>query len=134
MAEKDWYKEFRGKTKLNEREVNLLKRRMNDPKIASKIGDEYGDSGGYDLTVDQIQKGYKWLMNQWVTPKGVVRKNNPFGNREMWILSNFKTIRLSDFYDIGAFRRVVVPMYTVYAANGSAFDYVVSGGTIKIVG
>lgn len=134
MAEKDWYKEFRGKTKLNEREVNLLKRRMNDPKIAPMIEYEFGNDGGYNLTADQIQKGYKWLMNLWKTPKGAERKNNPFGNREMWILSNFKTIRLSDFYNIGAFGRFVVPMYTVYAKDGSAFDYVVSGGALRIVG
>lgn len=132
---KDPYKEFRGKTKLNEREVNLLKRRMNDPVAYAQMGTEFSNSEGFELTVDQIKKGYKWLMNLWLTPKGVERKNNPFGHREMWVLKHFKTIRLSDFYDAGNYyRSYQVPMYSVYAKDGSRFDYIVVGGGIKIVG
>ncbi len=126
----DPYAEFRGKTKLNEREVNLLKRRINDGKIS------YRELGfiDYDLTADQVKKGYNWLMNQWKTPKGVERKNNPFSYREQHILQNMKTIRLTGFYNAGnRFRSYMTPIYSVYSKD-MKFDYIIQGGEIEIVG
>lgn len=125
----DPYAEFR-KTKLNEREVNLLKRRINDGKIS------YRELGfiDYDLTADQVKKGYSWLMNQWKTPKGVERKNNPFSYREQHILQNMKTIRLTGFYNAGnRYMSYMTPIYSVYS-NDMKFDYIINGGKIDIVG
>lgn len=126
------FAEFKGKQKLTGREVNLLRRWLNEGKIPlSQVR-----SGGYALTPDQVEKGRKWLMNLWVTPKGVERKNNPFGYREQAILETFQTIRLAQFTDISRYRApfpIIVPVYEVVGKDDS-FMYYLSGGKINIVG
>lgn len=128
--QKDWYAEFRGKRKLNEREVNLLKMRLTH----GQIKDPRIPDSGYELTQDQVEKGRRWLMNLWVTPKGVERKNNPFGDREKAALKSFRTIKLIDFYNAGnRYFSFYVPVYEVISTH-SGFQYVVYGGQIHIIG
>jgi hypothetical protein len=131
-APKAPFAEFKGKQRLTERDVKLLLRRLYDGKISTRQLRE----GGYSLTPDQVEKGRKWLMAQWVTPKGVERKNNPFGYREQEILERFRTIRLADVHDISLYRSAFknyVPIYECLGA-GDGFQYYIQGGTISIVG
>jgi hypothetical protein len=129
---KDPFAEFKGKQTLTEREVKLLLKRMNEGKInPSQLRDN-----GYALTPDQVEKGRAWLTNLWITPRGVERKNNPYGYRETSILRSFKTIRLADVVDTSfyrATRRFYVPVYEVVGKDDS-FMYYLSGGKINIVG
>ena len=130
--ERDWFAEFRGKQKLSEADLLLMKRRLNKDQIDLSRFRE----GGYALTNDQVMKGRKWLMNQWVTESGVERKNNPFGYREQEDLKRFKTIRLIDFYNTSRFRSkpYYEPVYRVLTTASRGFDYYVFGGKINIIG
>ena len=65
----DWEKGF-----LTEKEVNLIKNRMNAGERVdlSYMYDQINDTGdGMLLTTEQNHKGYNWLMNQWKTPRGI---------------------------------------------------------------
>jgi len=129
----DWEKGF-----LTEKEINLIKNRMNTgEKVDLSYLYEQRDttSEGMLLTPEQNRKGYEWLMNQWKTPRGDERKNNPFGYREQDILDNFDHFELIDFYDAGNINRsFYVPYYEVVSKNGATFEYVMVGGEIKILG
>lgn len=112
---------------ITKKEIFLLKRRLNDGKDVdiSKFGDI--DIG---VSYEQTDKGYKWLMDQWKTPKGKVRKNNPFGYREQEILNTFKYFTFEGFYDVGSFHfSHYEPLYTVVGDKGAFTYYVFSGET-----
>lgn len=78
---------------------------------------------------DQAEKGLTWLMNQWKTPKGKERKNNPFGYREEEVLDNFDHFTLAGLYNTATYQaremgfHSYMPIYRVYAKDGSSFDY-----------
>lgn len=129
---KDSFEEFKGKQRLTENELKLLLRRLNDGKIkVSQLR-----RGGYALTAEQVEKGRKWLMNLWQTPRGVERKNNPFGYREQAVLESFKTIRMLDVYDAARYgqRPYYIPLFEAIGKAGDSFQYYVWGGEINIVG
>lgn len=93
------------------------------------------DFEGVKLTDEQSLKGFDWLKNLWVTPKGAERKNNPYGYREQDALKDFNRCELSGYYDAGnAYRSFYVPIYDVYSKTGYGFNYYVSGGQIHIIG
>lgn len=131
QTQRDWCAEFKGKQRLTERELNLIRKRLNEGKIKAHLLRD----GGYALTQDQVAKGRKWLMNQWLTPKGIERKNNPFGYREQVALESFKTIRVSFFQNVAPKRdmRYYVPVYEVIGGRGR-FEYYLSGGDVIIIG
>lgn len=86
------------------------------------------------LEPEQIEKGRAWLVDQWKTPRGVERKNNPYGYREEGVLDSFETIRLSGFVDAGNINHHwYVPTYRVYGTEGS-FEYYIAGGKPVIIG
>ena len=60
VTSRDWFAEFKGKQRLTEREVNLMKKRLNEGKI--KITQLR--NGGYALTDDQVRKGKAWLRSK----------------------------------------------------------------------
>lgn len=124
----DLFEPFRKDT-LSEREVRLLMKRINDGRI--KPGDD-GLSFPYKLTDSQVEKGRKWLMNLWKSPRGVERKNNPYGYREQEILDNFKTIEFVDVYSERG--NYYYPYYRVYSTKGNYMEYYVSGGEVHILG
>lgn len=66
---KDYYKETQellNKDLLTEKEINLIKNRLNNGLIKGKL--EYKEE--YDITKEQEEKGLAWLLNKWKTPKG----------------------------------------------------------------
>lgn len=78
---------------------------------------------------EQSQKGIDWLLDQWRTPTGKERKNNPFGTREQKVLENFSHFTLSGFWDDGnGYHHNYKPVYTVHATDDSCFEYVPYGG------
>lgn len=116
---------------ITESEINLLKNRVNNGRANVC---ELDDLGGLAITDEQTAKGLKWLMNQWKTPRGVERKNNPFGYREQDILTNFDRFYFSGLYDAGNYRPCFVPLYVVCAKDGRHFEYYVWSGEVQIIG
>lgn len=126
------------KSTLTEGDIKLLCRRANNgEKIEFPRLNETGI--GYAITQEQTEKGRKWLLNQWKTPRGVERKNNPFGYREQDALNKFKGFEFCGLYDTGnMYHSFYVPIYTVVGENKdgtyTGFQYVLSGGKISIIG
>lgn len=90
---------------------------------------------GITLAEEQVIKGRDWLLNQWKTPTGAERKNNPFGYREQNALELIDTIRLAGYYDAGNYHFLhYIPIYDVYSTEGYGFQYYVKGGQISIIG
>lgn len=115
---------------ITEKQISLIKSRSNK---------ENTDLWNYNLdeiecTKEQTQKGLKWLINLWQTPKGKERLNNPFGYKEIKILKDKNAKAFFDgFYNIGGFYACFVPIYTIYG-NGKSFQYYANGKNIKIIG
>ena len=124
----DWDKGY-----LTEREILLLKARMNRGEdVDLSVLHEQEE---IEITKEQTQKGYDWLMNQWKTPRGLERKNNPFGYREQYVLEGFKKFYLVDFYNIGnIYHNYYTPVYRTESESGEYFDYILKGGEINIIG
>lgn len=114
---------------ISEKDILLLKRRLNNKSFGDvrmpneiKVSDE------------QKEKGLKWLRNLYVSPTGKIRKNNPFGWREMDILEclNDKLeAYFIGFVNIGSFYPCHVPIYK-YTNGEKSFSYYVNGKEISI--
>ena len=120
-------REMAEKQTLTEREILLLKRRLNDGKI--NPDDIFQIRSSFKLTDEQEKKGLKFLKNEWENKTGGERKNNPFGQREIHVLENFDNFKLIDFYDTSTFYQTqlgikfYVPIYRVIGKDGSSFLY-----------
>lgn len=109
---------------ISEKDLNLFKSRQNrglceyediEPLFLDYIA----------LSDDQTAKGVNWLRDLYKSPSGKIRKNNPFGAREIDVLEgeNIK-INLCGFYDAGRYGcHNYTPNYCVYSEKGS-FEYV----------
>lgn len=90
-----------------------------------------------ELTLDasQIQKGLVFLLNQWKTPTGQERKNNPFGYREQAILEDFRDLTLHGFYDASKYGQMswYLPIYSCNSKSGNSFEYYYNG-KVNIIG
>tara|TARA_R100001086_G_scaffold33095_1_gene15026 strand:+ start:246 stop:656 length:411 start_codon:yes stop_codon:yes gene_type:complete len=136
MAKYDYTKLAKQK-KYSEKELNALKNHMNklDFKDANKLNSLVADKNGTKLDKSQVQKGFKYLYNLGFTPKGVERKNSPYGYREEYIVKNPKTIELLQFHDAGNRNfSFYVPYYEAIGKDGTSMEYFVSGGKINIWG
>ena len=120
---------------LPEQTLHLILRRLNEGKLKPSDVPFPDDGEGIPLTPEQVEKGRAWLVDQWKTPTGTERKNNPFGYREQAILEKFDTIVLKDFYDASRYggKPYYLPYYEVLGDNTS-FEYYVGGGKINILG
>jgi len=116
---------------ISEREIMLLKRRKNDGK---EIDESLFWNEEIKCEPEQFEKGLAWLKNQWQTPKGAERKNNPFGYREQKIIETAKHFTFDDFYNAGnAYQNYYVPIYALVGKENS-FQYYVNGKGIQIIG
>lgn len=127
----DLVAEIKERGTITEQELLLLKRRASS-------GDGYADTitgdDEIELSPEQIEKGYAWLMNQWKSPAGKERKNNPFGYREQDVLEGQSlTMYFDQFYNPSRYSDFYVPVYTVSSSNGS-FQYYVNDGEVNIIG
>lgn len=123
---------------ITEREIGLIGRRLNAKKPLREVGDMYttAQEEGLAVTPEQEQKGFAWLMNLYKTPRGVERKNNPFGYREEEALdSGLDHFTYDGHYNAGnAYTSWYTPMYSFTGKNGQGFQYYVAGGEIHIIG
>lgn len=108
---------------ITEREILTIKHRAN--RGVQGCGAIFSN-GPLKITPEQTEKGLAWLMDKWKTPRGVVRKRNPFKQREQNILEHFDHFELGSFYDGGSWvRSYYYPIYRVYNKRGRYFDYIV---------
>jgi len=122
-----------GKLESNNQLTYMMSIINNKPELKALI-DAALDYSELQSDEAQVQKGYDWLIDQWKSPKGAERKNNPFGYREQGVLENFNTITFNGYYDAGNYyRSFYVPLYLVSGAE-TTFEYYVSGGQINIIG
>ena len=117
---------------ITENEINCFKSRMNRGDDSANYDDLF-QNYGVMISPEQTAKGLSWLLNQWKTPRGIERKNNPFGAREISTLENFDHFELVDFYNAGSWRPFYLPVYRVVGAAGYPdFEYYVNGGQLII--
>ena len=127
----DLLKKIETAGQITEKEINLLNRRLNN---GEKIDLSVIWDGEIEITPEQTANGLEWLKNQWKTPAGKERKNNPFGYREEEVISTVEKMFLRGFYDCAKYgcRSWFVPIYLVCGA-GTSFEYYCSGGKIEII-
>lgn len=119
----DFFKEFKGKTKLTEREVNLMKRRISD----RKINPSQMRKNKYALTRPHINKGIIWLRKKSVRMSSNQRKALGYLSRtNSWAAMSSTNIRLVGF------KERFYPVYRV-SRGGQSFKYYVKFGRIHIV-
>lgn len=115
---------------ITESEIQLLKNRLNK---GEKIDMEYIWNNEIKLTPEQNKKGIDFLMNQYITPSGKERTNNPFGYQEIEILKNFTYFELRGFYDAGNYNNsYYLPLY-ICCGDNNAFEYYYNG-EVNIIG
>jgi len=130
MKTKDLLKKIKESNLITESEILLLKRRLNK---GEKIDMDYIWNNEIELTPEQNKKGIDFLMNQYISPNGKERKNNPFGYREIEILKNFTGFTFKGFYDAGNYyHSYYLPLYDCNGDNNS-FEYYYNG-EVNIIG
>ena len=131
MKTLDVLKEIEKTNSITEKQINLLKNRANK---GEDIDFQYIWDNTPTLTSEQNNKGLKFLLNQWKTPKGKERINNPFGYREQEALETFEYFELAGFYDDFRYgqRKFLIPLYNVIGKD-SSFQYYYNG-EINIIG
>lgn len=118
------YQQIAERGVITEREINLCKNRANR---GIDVWDIFDQKNNFNLgiTDEQTAKGLAWLFDKWKTPKGRVRKHNPFNQKQQAILSHFKEFRLVDFRDCGNWLvSWYLPVYRVISEHGRHFDYI----------
>lgn len=116
---------------ITEAQILLLKNRMNK---GESIDVSFIWDGEIMLTPEQNKKGIDFLRNLWKTPKGVERKNSPFGYREEQVLETFTHFELRGFHDVSRYGQnpFYLPLYVCCGESGS-FEYYYNG-TCNIIG
>lgn len=115
---------------IEENELIALKSFLNNPKnkeLRQLIFDAMSEKE-LTLSASQNQKGYDFLMNQWKTPRGIERKNNPFGYREQAILETFRDFTVKNWYDAGnVYMPYYLPLFSCNSKDGGSFEYYYNG-------
>lgn len=135
--------EIKDKGIITEQEINLICRRLNNKgkytiEHITFLFDLPNDSR-LKITQEQTEKGLNWLKDKWKTPKGIERKNNPFGYREEEAIKTFKEFKLIDFHNninsVQASYNIsnYVPIYAVMGKT-SSFQYYLEAGKPIITG
>lgn len=124
---------------ISERQIRLIGRRLNnDHELGEELADllAKAEEGEIQVSFSQAQKGFDWLMNLYKTPANKIRKNNPYGYREMEALdSGLDHFTYDGHIDMGMYSSSwFTPIYTFVGKNGSSFQYYVKGGEIQIIG
>lgn len=130
MKTSDLLKKIEQTNQISESEILLLKRRLNK---GEKINMDYIWNNEINLTPEQNKKGIDFLLNLYETPKGIERKNHPFGYREIEVIKNFSHFTFSGFYDAGnSYHSYYLPLYYCYGDN-TCFEYYYNG-KVNIIG
>lgn len=123
---------------ITERQIALIGRRLNAKSDLKEVGEIYrqAEEEGVQVTDEQAQKGFDWLFNLYKTPRGIERKNNPFGIREMNMLDRgLGHFIYNGHFDAGnSYHSWYTPIYSFVDKEGFSFQYYMAAGEIKIIG
>lgn len=123
---------IKNKDTISEQEISLIKERLNSGVYTAENVNEIDNKR---LTSEQNEKGYKYMYGLYKSPTGKERINNPYGEREQEVLNNYSHFELVSWSDEGnQFYKSYTPIYLVVAKDGSSFEYIMTGGKIKIIG
>lgn len=117
---------------ITEQQIRLLKTRgtqQNKDLFDYTLLDTEQFGCGIPLTPGQNEKGLTFLRDKAYTPRGNLRKNCPFGYRELNIISTSSEFRFKGFYDAG--RRGYVSLLPLYELDGMEYYY---DGEVHVVG
>lgn len=126
------FEEIKTRGYISEQQIRLLKRRgnhQNEDVFDYSMLDTEQFSDGIPLTPEQNEKGIKFLRDLAYTPAGKIRKNCPFGYRELNIISTSSEFRFKGFYDGGG--RGYVSLLPLYGLDGMEYYY---DGEVHVVG
>jgi hypothetical protein len=116
---------------ITEKQINLLKRRLNDGKIDFK---DFEDLIDFDLSEEQNKKGIEFLIRHNFKTNGDLRNKSKLGFREVEILENFERFTFDGFYPVGNQHfKQFQPIYSVCSKDNS-FQYYFNGGEMFIIG
>lgn len=117
---------------ITEQQIRLLKTRGNQQNkdvFDYSLLDTEQFGYGIPLTPDQNEKGLAFLRDKAYTPKGNIRKNCPFGYRELNIIDTETEFTFHGFYDAGRWGHV--SLFPLYKIGDMEYYY---DGDIHIVG
>lgn len=117
---------------VTEQQIRLLKTRgtqQNKDLFDYTLLDTEQFGCGIPLTPDQNEKGLAFLRDKAYTQKGNIRKNCPFGYRELNIIDTETKFTFHGFYDAG--RRNHVNLLPLYGIGGMEYYY---DGEINVIG
>ena len=114
---------------ITEKEINLIKIRLNR---GEKVDLNPLNEKVIKLTDEQNKKGIDFLINLYKTPRGIERKNNPFGFYEQRILDNFSHFCFNGYYNVGKYDKYYIPVYSCYS-DVECFVYYYMAGKINII-
>ena len=126
------FEEIKTRGYISEQQISLLKRRgnhQNEDVFDYSLLDSEQFSDGIPLSPEQNEKGINFLRDLACTPKGNLRKNCPFGNRELNVIDTCTEFTFRGFYDAG--RRNHVNLLPLYGIGGMEYYY---DGEIHIIG
>lgn len=126
------FEEIKKQGYITEQQIRVLKTRSNHENkdlFDYTLFNEERFNYGIPLTPDQNEKGLAFLRDKAYTPKGNIRKNCPFGYRELNIIDTETEFTFHGFYDAG--RRDHVNLLPLYGIGGMEYYY---DGEIHIIG
>lgn len=126
------FEEIKTQGYITEQQISLLKRRgnhQNEDIFDYSLLDAGQFEYGVPITPEQNEKGLTFLRDKAYTPKGNIRKNCPFGYRELNIIDTETEFTFHGFYDAG--RRNHVNLLPLYGIGGMKYYY---NGEINVIG
>ncbi|HUS51174.1 MAG TPA: hypothetical protein VMZ91_13485 [Candidatus Paceibacterota bacterium] len=132
-AKKLFLQNIKQRGTITEKELLLVKRRLNDGKTYK--WEDVEELTDLKLTPEQNQKGIAWLKNKGWGKTGIERSTTPYGYREEEALKNVKEIKLNSFTNRGyGDVKNFVPVYDVYTKEGYGFQYIMKDDKPSIIG
>lgn len=117
---------------ITEQQVRLLKTRGNQQNkdlFDYTLLDTEQFGCGIPLTPEQNEKGLAFLRDKAYTPKGNIRKNCPFGYRELNIIDTCTGFTFWGFYNAGRWGHV--SLFPLYKIGDMEYYY---DGEIHVIG
>lgn len=126
------FEEIKKQGYITEQQIMLLKRRgnhQNEDIFDYTLFELEQFDYGIPLTPEQNDKGLAFLRDKAYTPRRNLRKNCPFGYRELNIIDTETEFTFLGFYDAG--RRNHVNLLPLYGIGGMEYYY---DGEIHVIG
>lgn len=117
---------------ITEKEINLIKNRLNNDKIdANSIPFMFDPNLDLPLENSQVMKGLNWIKNYFFMKNGQLRSTHSLHSEVTEIIKNAETVTFAGYSDqSNQCRKYYTPMYTVKHGSTSV-TYYMNGGSVK---